>query len=328
MRTSCTRALATVMWVLLFAALAGQATCWALSHSATEREGSSTGRLSGHELLRIGEIHDHQHHFLETLTYYQLALSRFREQKQSRGIATALVKIARVHEQQGTLQKAYTCLQEALPLVARSPDRAAHAGTLLVMGRVGARLGHRDEARDALSQALALFKQVKDSRGRSEALIQLGLLQVDEGPVEAGLSSLQQAGHDARARHDTEQQLVALIALGDAHWLLDRMTDARALYSEGLRLAETEHHVPSEAKLRLRLAQIDSADGHLNQGIVLGKRALLLSQTLRDNAAEAVAWSLLADLYHKMEREGEAEEADQRALAIYRGREIKVHGTP
>ena len=103
-------------------------------------------------------------------------------------------------------------------------------------------------------------------------------------------------------------------------------TDARANYGDGLQLAEAEHHVPFEAKLRLRLAQLDSAEGQLNEGIVLGKRALLLSQTLRDNVTEAAVWSLLADLYRKTERESEAEEADKRALAIYRAREIFVHG--
>ncbi|MBI4002531.1 MAG: tetratricopeptide repeat protein, partial [Nitrospira defluvii] len=192
--------------------------------------------------------------------------------------------------------------------------------------RVAARLGQRDEARDSFGQAVTIFKRVKDARGWNEALVQLGLLQVNDGPAEAGLSSLQQARQDARTRQDVEQQLVAILALGDAHWLLDRTTDARTYYGDGLQLAEAEHHVPFEAKLRLRLAQLDSADGQLNEGIALGRRALLLSQTLHDNVAEAAAWSLLADLYRKMERESEAEEADKRALAIYRSREILVHG--
>ena len=47
---------------------------------------------------------------------------------------------------------------------------------------------------------------------------------------------------------------------------------------------------------------------------------------VRDTAAEAVAWSLLAEFYRESERENEAEEADKRAAAIYRAREIFVHG--
>lgn len=315
-----------ILWLLLVAILPHMQPAWALSNPATASEGTSTSTLSGHELLRIGEIHDHQHHFPETLTYYQLALSRFRERKQARGIATALVKIARIYERQGKLSEAHTSLQEALPIFARSSDRAAHAGALLSMGRVAARLGQRDEARDSFSQAVALFTRVKDARGWNEAVVQLGLLKVDEGPAEAGLALLQQARQEARTRHDVEQQLMAILSLGDAHWLLERTTDARSHYVDGLQLAEAEHQLPLEATLRLRLAQLDSAEGLVNEGIALGKRALLLSQTLRDHVTEAAAWALMADLYRKTEREDEAEEADKRALAIYRSREMFVHG--
>jgi hypothetical protein len=287
---------------------------------------SSTGTLSGNELLRIGEIHDHQHHFHETLTYYQLALSTFREKKQSRGVATALVKIARVYERQGKLQEAYASLREAIPISLKSSKRASHADALLAMGRVAARLGQRDEASSSLSQAVTLFTQSKEPRGLNEALVQLGLLQVNDGMSQEGLSSLQQARQVADLHRDTEQQLVTFVALGDAHWLLDRTADARAHYDEGLRLAEAEHQVSHESKLRLRLAQLHNADGQLSEGLAMGKRALLLSQTLHDVVTEATAWSLLADLYRKMERSTEAEEAEKRALAIYRSREIQVHG--
>ncbi len=312
--------------ICLFSPLPGQEPTRALASPAAPHD-SPAGTLSGNELLRIGEIHDHQQHFFETLTYYQLALSRFRERNQPRGIATALVKIARVYERQGKPQEAYSALEEALPLFARLPDKGAQAGALLIKGRVAARLGQRDAAQDALSQAVTLFRHVKDWRGWNEALVQGGLLQVDQGHAEKGLASLQQARQDARTRHDVERELTAILSLGDAHWLLDRTTDARADYGEGLRLAEAEHQLPFEAKLRLRLAQLDSADGRLSEGITLGRRALQLSQTLRDQDAEAAAWSLLADLYRDTEREHEAEEAVTRALAIYRTREIVVHGT-
>ena len=238
----------------------------------------------------------------------------------------ALVKIARVRERQGKPEAAYGSLQEALPILARSPDRAAQAGALLAMGRVASRLGRVDEARDSLSQAVSLFTKAKDSGSRDEALIQLGLLQVGTGSAEAGVAALRQAYQDAKTRRDPDRQLMAILALGEAYGLLEQSTEARNYYSEGLRLAEVEHRVPAEAKLRLRLAQIESAGGQLNESIASGKRALLLSQTLRDPVTEAAAWSLLADLFRKTEREPEAEEAEKRAVAIYRAREIFVHG--
>ncbi|HZH49986.1 MAG TPA: tetratricopeptide repeat protein, partial [Nitrospira sp.] len=46
---------------------------------------SSVRKLTGDELLRIGEIHDVQNHFPEALTYYEQALESFRATKQWRG---------------------------------------------------------------------------------------------------------------------------------------------------------------------------------------------------------------------------------------------------
>ena len=313
-------------WLLLLVPLSHQSPAWSLPHSVPVQRVSSAKTLTGDELLRIGEVHDYQHHFPETLTYYQLALSTFREHKQARGVATALVKIAQVYERQGKIQDADVALQEAVPIFARSSDRTAHARALLVMGRVSARLGQLDDARASFSQAVTLFDRVNDRQGWNESLVQLGLLDVGDGVTEQGLSLLQQAWQDARTRQDRGQQLAAVVALGNAHWLLDRANAARLFYDEGLHLAEVERNMTIEALLRLRLAQLDGEDERLTEGIELAKRALFLAQTLRDAGTEAAALSLLADLYRKMGRSAEAEESEQRALSIYRSRQILVHG--
>lgn len=312
-------------WLLLLA-LSPQNLAWAPPHSVFVQRMSSARTLTGDELLRIGEIHDYQQHFPETLTYYQLALSTFREKKQARGIAIALVKIAQVYERQGKFQDAYVALQEAVPIFARSSNRIAHAQALLVMGRVATRLGDLEDAQVSLSQAVSLFDRSKERGGWNDAMVQLGLLQVSDGSSEQGLSSLQQAWQDARTRQDRGQQLSAVVALGTAHRLLDRVDDARRYYEDGLHLAELERNMPLEATLRLRLAHIDGEEGRLTEGVALGKQALFLSQTTRDAATEAAALSLLGDLYQKMGRTGEAEESEQRALLIYRHRQTLVHG--
>ncbi len=308
--------------------------CWflpsALSSSAASpapgAPTSSPNQLSGHELLRIGEIHDQQEHFPETLTYYQLALSKFRDKKQSQGVATALMKIARVQERQGKLQEAYASLQEAVPLFAQTADRSAHAEALLATGRVAAQLGQREVSREALTQAAALFTRVRNARGRNDTLVQLGLLQVVDGETEAGLSALQQAAEEARNRRHVEQQFTATVALGDAHWLLGHMGDARTHYVEALALAEAEHHLPFEGMLKLRLARLDEGKDSLTDRLALAKRALLIAQSIRDPAGEADAWSLIADLHRQLGQQAEADQADARAIAIYRSRELFVHG--
>lgn len=287
---------------------------------------ASPNTLSGHDLLRIGTIHDQQEHFPESLTYYNLALSRFREKRQPQGIATTLVKIARVNERQGRLQQAYTALKEAVSLFAKASDRSAHAESLLAIGRVSAQLGLPDESRDALTRAAGLFTRVRNARGWNDTMVQLGLLQIAEEESSSGLTTLQQAAEEARTRRHADQQFTATVALGDAHWQLGRTADARAAYLDALSLAEAEHHLPFEGMMQLRLARLDADKTSLNDRVARGKRALVIAQTTRDTAAEAEAWSLLADLYGQLGQVTESQDAETHALAIYRKRELSVHG--
>ena len=78
----------TFLWLVPVALPSPLEPTWAAGPSSAQTP-PSIATLSGQELLRIGEIHDDQQHFLETLTYYQLALSKFRETKQPRGAAMA-----------------------------------------------------------------------------------------------------------------------------------------------------------------------------------------------------------------------------------------------
>jgi len=311
--------------LLLLWCLAGQCADQAFSGEPTT-PAASPNTLSGHELLRIGTIHDQQEHFPESLTYYNLALSKFREKRQPQGIATTLVKIARIDERQGHLQQAHTSLKEAVSLFAKASDRSAHAESLLAIGRVSALLGLSDESRDALTQAAALFTRVRNARGWNDTMVQLGLLQIASGENGAGLTTLQQASEEARTRRHVDQQFTATVALGDAHWLLGHTSDARSAYVDALSLAEAEHHLPFEGMMQLRLARLDTDKASLNDRVAQGKRALQIAQAVHDTAAEAEAWSLLADLYGQLGQANESQDAETHALAIYRKRELSVHG--
>ncbi len=310
---------------ILLWCLSGQFVDRAFSAEPTT-SAASPNTLSGHELLRIGTIHDQQEHFPESLTYYNLALSKFREKGQPQGIATTLMKIARIDERQGHLQQAHTSLKEAVSLFAKASDRSAHAESLLAIGRVSAQLGLSDESRDALTQAAALFTRVRNARGWNDTMVQLGLLQIAQGENSAGLTTLQQASEEARTRRHVDQQFTATVALGDAHWLLGHTSDAHSAYLDALSLAEAEHHLPFEGMMQLRLARLDGDQASLKDRVAQGKRALQIAQAVHDTAAEAEAWSLLADLYGQLGQATESQDADTHALAIYRNRELSVHG--
>jgi len=292
---------------------------WFLQHVSSAR------KLNGDELLRIAEIHDVQNHFPEALTYYEQALDSFRASKQRRGEAIALGKIGLIFERQGRREAAAARLQEALALFSRFPDEAVHADALLALGRVSAWLGDREKAGRLFQQAIHRFSQSQNLRGVGLATIQLGLLQISDGRSDEGGGLLNKVLRDGQNRHDDSQTLAALLALGDAQWILDQPEAARTWYKEALVLAENGLYTRLEADLQRRLSHVYEAMGQPEHGITPAKRALTLYQSLRDPSGEAASWALLASLYRMAGQESQGEEATERALLIHRHQQFMVH---
>lgn len=80
-----------------------------------------------------------------------------------------------------------------------------------------------------------------------------------------------------------------------------------------------------EAVLRYRMSVIYGAIGQQEKGIGSAKRAATLYQSSRDSSGEAASWALLASLYEALGQHQEADDAGQRALAIFRRRQVVVH---
>jgi tetratricopeptide (TPR) repeat protein len=157
------------------------------------------------------------------------------------------------------------------------------------------------------------------------ARIQLGLLRISDGLAQEGLRFLDQALKDARNRHNNDQTLAALLALGDARWIMDEPDAAKQYYEGALALVEQRPQAGMEAVLRSRLSVIYGTIGQQEKGIGSGKRAVTLYQSSRDSSGEAASWALLASLYEALGQHQEADEAGQRALAIFRRRHVVVH---
>ena len=276
-------------------------------------------------MLRIGEIHDVQNHFHEALTYYEQALDSFRATKQRRGEATALTKIGSIFERQGRREAAAVSLRDALSLFTKVPNSPAYADALLTLGRVSAWLGSREEASRLFERAVDQYTQLANVQGLGLARIQLGLMRINDGSTQEGLQLLQHAFEDATNRHDSGQTLGALLALGDARWILDDPAAAGAHYEQALALVEQKPQISTEAGLRYRLAALYGVTGQQEKGMGFSKRAVTLYQSLRDSSGEAASWALLASLHQALKQNQQADESEQRALSIYRQRQLVVH---
>lgn len=278
---------------------------------------ASTRALDGNELLKIGDLHEVQNHFLEALPYYRRALATFRARKDRRGEATALVRIGQVQERQGRHAEAYASLHEAAPLLEATED-GAHAKALLSLGFVSESLGKVAEAQRAYEGAGGLFLRMQDRSGYTDSLIRLGSLFIAQNQATEGLATLQKALKDARDREDHGQELAILTRIGDSHMKGAERGAALAVYEEGLKLAETQRDVRAEAALRVRLAKLYGADDRSAEGAKFAWRALALYQSLKDRSQEADTWSLLGNLHQEEGNWTLALEYHERALALYR----------
>ena len=285
----------------------------------------SARTLSGEELVRIGEIHDVQNHFPEALTYYDQALASFRAQKQRKGEAVALTKIASIFERQGRKQEAAVQVRQALTLFSKTPDSPLHADALFLSGRISLWLGNREEAAGLFERAKERYRRSQNVQALGAVRIQSGLLNVSDGSSDRGLVELQQVLDEARLRRDQDQTLAALVALGDANWILDRSEVASGHYQQSVVLLEQRPEIATEARVRIRLAALSGVTRREEEGIESAKRAVTLYQSLRDVSGEAAAWTLLASLHQAIGHAPEGEEALRHALAIYRQQAVVVH---
>ncbi len=309
----------------LLVTLVLSSSAWPLDEPWLFQPVSSARTLKGDELLRIGEIHDVQNHFSEALTYYGQARESFRAAKQRQGEATALTRIGSIFERQGLREAAAAQLRDALALFSKVPAGPAHGDALLTLGKVSAWLGSREEAGRLFERAVDRYSRSRNVQGVVLARIQLGLLWTSDGLTQEGLQLLEQARQDAHNRQDNDQTLAALLALGDARWIMDEPDAAEQYYERALALVEQRPQAGMEAALRYRLSAVYGAIGQQEKGIGSAKRAVTLYQSLRDPSGEAASCALLASLYEAFGQHQEADEAGQRALAIFRQRQVIVH---
>jgi len=299
-------------YVFAFGVSGGMATV------ATAKLTTSSRTLDGEELLRIGDIHEVQHHWQEALPYYQRALSAFREKRNRKGEARALLKMGHVLMQQGKLDEALTAVNECVRVVSGTRDSKMQAQALVQRGLIAEVLEHGALARTSYEEAQHLFEKAHDGEGAIDARIRLGSVLARQGELDAGLALLQQAYQDAQQQSLLALQMAALPGIGQAQLELEHSDAARRALEDGLALAHGLQDLKQEALFSMRLAQLNQSSHDFKESRQLAQRSLMLHQAVRDRLGEADSLSLLGTLYLNDKDEDQALTHHQRALELYR----------
>jgi tetratricopeptide (TPR) repeat protein len=279
---------------------------------------TSSRALDGEELLRIGDLHEVQHHWQEALPYYQRALVAFREKRVRRGEAEALLKIGHVLERQGRLDEAFASVDESHRVLSRSRDWKMQARTLLQRGQIAEALERWTDALSSYEQAGNMFKRAHDLEGRIKTLVKQGALRVQHDQVGDGLMLLQGAYQEARDQSLLAEQMTALLWIGSAQVHLEDPEAARRSWEDGLALARSLQEMKQESIFSLRLAYLHESAGEYGVAQFLAQRALVLYQSIRDRHGQGEALSLLGTIDLNQGDGDSATAHYQGALELYR----------
>lgn len=286
--------------------------------ASTVMPAASSRALDGDELLRIGDLHEIQHHWQEALPYYQRALAAFREKRIRRGEAQALLKIGQVLERQGRLSEAFASVNESLQVLSRGRDWKMQARTFLQRGQIAEALGQWTEALTSYMEAANLFERAHEPQGRIDALIRRGALEIRQDRLREGLDLLQGAYQAAGQHSLLPQQMAALLWMGEAHGRLEDREAARRSLEEGLALAQELHTIEQEALFSARLARSHLSSGDYGLARTLAQQALVLYQSMRDRLGQGDALSLLGTIDVEERDPEKATAHHQAALELYR----------
>lgn len=131
------------------------------------------------------------HPLVQDLYRDALALSRY--QRNTGGIAAALVGLGTLAQARGDLREARTMHEDALVLFRELNDRYGIATTLTSLASIVRADGDRAAAAELLSEALPIHRELGDRRGASRALVRLGLDALSRGELDAASTALHEA---------------------------------------------------------------------------------------------------------------------------------------
>ena len=186
----------------------------------------------------------------------------------------------------------YEAAVRVVPADEPSPDRAhvlgSHAMALL-------KTGHYERARRTAEEAIAIAQRVGARIMEARARITRGVALVEAGDVGSGLEEIRAGRRIAAVLSCSDDELRSYEALGDALERAGEMTEATAVFAEGVQVARERGLARVHgASLLARQAQCLMEIGHWNEAAGLLEQASQLQPTGTVALLVALAWAVWA----------------------------------
>jgi tetratricopeptide (TPR) repeat protein len=234
-------------------------------------------------------------------SYYDEALTLFRQVGDRRGEGNALGNLGLAYADLGQLERAISYHEQQLAIAREIGDRRGEGNALGNLGSDYYSLGQMERAIDYFEQALAIDREIGDRRGEGSALGNLGIAYAGQGEMERAIGHFKRALAIARDIGDRSGEGNALGNLGVAYANLGQLERAVGYYEQCLTIARDIGDRRGEGItlgnlgiVYAALGQMDRAIGYLEQALQIGseiKDPRIISgfeaalARLKDNAA-------------------------------------------
>jgi len=214
-------------------------------------------RLEGEALQNLANAMYFQRNLQGALQAYEERLTIERVRDDQNGMAAALLGIATIRYTFAEYGTAFSTYREALAIQERLDDQGAIATTLISTGNVLYLQGDFPGAIADYTRSRDLNRKLPNAAGEADALEGLGRVFLAQGNYRAALDALGGVLAEGKARNDRNDQGAALLSIGDVHFRLGNLDNARAALVESRAHFEAVKHLSHAGRAWQGLALVD-----------------------------------------------------------------------
>ena len=222
--------------------------------------------------------------------------------------AQTLMRLGRTDSSEVAIREAF--------LLAGS-DSSRHAWTLLMRCGLGSRLGRPQSAIADCERARGLAERLNLGDLQARIHLQLGTIYSRRGLFRRSVQESERAlALERRYGRSPHALAGALNSMGVEYAAVGRLTEAAALYEEGLGITRRVSDTSTGGYLISNLAALRSSTGRLDQAVELMTQSLASARALGDTGSMVYAHNSLAEYLLKADNLPAAREQVERSLAL------------
>ena len=306
----------------------------------------SAARLAGDRRGESETLHNianalyFQRELVKAGEYYQQRLALAREMQDDEGIAASMLGLATVAYSRGEYTPAIASYREALAIYERTDSGPSIGSTLIGIGNVQYLQAEYDAAAATYRRALPLLEAASDVGGVALARRGLGRVFAARGDLASALDLYGKVLEDARARRPPTMDVPATLeSIGELHYRLGNVDQARAAFDEARRLSDDRQDLATAGRLFADLGLTELIAGKFDAALTAytSSRARFEKAQLPDGVARAwvgAGFSLSAlekyqdaiDAYRTAIRLLDAEHLDEESARAWLGLSMAQSG--